>query len=55
MEATLKKAREAHKTRLLPKKIVQEPFRLPTLKVSIPSHFFKSPEFINSSWDHIYM
>ena len=26
--------------------------KLPTLKVSSPSHFFKSPELINSSWDH---
>ena len=43
--------------RLLPKKIVREPFGLPTLKVSSPSHFFKSQEFeprICSSWDHIY-
>lgn len=35
--------------RLLPKKIFWEPFQLPTLKVSSPSHFFKSPELINSS------
>ena len=28
--------------------------KLPTLKVSSPSHFFKSPELINSSGDHIY-
>ena len=40
-------------SRLLPKKIFGEPFGLPTLKVSSPSHFFKSPELINSSWDHI--
>ena len=40
--------------RLLPKKIVREPFGLPTLKVSSPSHFFKSQELNNSSWDHIY-
>ena len=28
--------------------------KLPTLKVSSPSNFFKSPELINSSGDHIY-
>ena len=42
-------------SRLLPKKIIQEPFWLPSLKVSSPSHFFKSPELINSSWDHNYL
>ena len=40
--------------RLLPKKIFREPFGLLTLKVSSPSHFFKSPELINSSWDQIF-
>ena len=41
-------------SRLLPKKIFREPCGLPKLKVSSPNHFFKSPELVNSSWDHIY-